>query len=378
MIMKRRLTAMGILEVLMWAGATAAVVTFWMLWPSEADKPTPKRLAAERGALAVLSASNPDRELDSLGLREWRERLQGAKTAGELSTKLKARSGSDWPTVTGSNSLVLSTPDAFPSGTAGSASQPAESTTPAADGSAAPVITAAHDDTEPHHQDSEFAAMTPTRTHVTRDRELSQDENPETSGMQDGGSLDPISAEAHAGMSDSEPQLALLVEPEPTLNLAGLSEPNFAQGTPVSRDEEPAEAAADTADGKFVAEADPPTVTVPEVGLVLVDPPQPAPPEQPFDVGAASKTGSVTRPVDREALVQKADELLDRGDVSGARLLFRRAAESGDARAASGLARTFDAKVLRTLRVYGVRPDPDQAAFWYARSKTLENLASVR
>jgi TPR repeat protein len=76
--------------------------------------------------------------------------------------------------------------------------------------------------------------------------------------------------------------------------------------------------------------------------------------------------------------VLKAEELLDRGDVSGARLLFRRAAETGDARAALGLARTFDAKVLRTLRVYGVRPDPDQAALWYARSKTLENLASMR
>ena len=70
--------------------------------------------------------------------------------------------------------------------------------------------------------------------------------------------------------------------------------------------------------------------------------------------------------------------MLAHGDVSGARLFFQRAAESGDARGAMGMARSFDHKVLKTLRVYGVRPDPEQAAHWYARSKALETVAATR
>jgi hypothetical protein len=80
-------------------------------------------------------------------------------------------------------------------------------------------------------------------------------------------------------------------------------------------------------------------------------------------------------PADRDLLVLKGEEMLARGDVGGARLFFRRAADSGDARAATGMARTFDPKVLRTLRVYGLRPDPDQAAYWYGRSRALETVA---
>ena len=378
--MKLRLTAIGMLEVLMWTGATAAVVTFWLFWPSEAHKPAPKRVAVERPtSSAVLFAQNAERELDSPGSREWRERFQEVKTARETSTKLKERSGSDWPTVTGSSSLVVSAPEASLSGTARPASQLAKSTEPVAVASAAPLITAALRHPVPYNQEIKLGAVTPTRTHMAQDLELSHDEGSETSGILDGGSQSSTAPGTHEGMSDREPQVALLVEPEPSLNLAGLSDTNLPQGTPLSRDEEPAEAATDTANAaSVVAGADPPPVTVPEVGLVLVNPPPRAASEQPSDSGAASQTGSATRPVDRGALVQKAEQMLERGDVSGARLFFRRAAESGDARAAIGLARTFDAKVLRSLRVYGVRPDPEQAAFWYARSKTLENLASVR
>jgi hypothetical protein len=126
---------------------------------------------------------------------------------------------------------------------------------------------------------------------------------------------------------------------------------------------------------------EPPPVTVPEVAPVLVDATQTSAPEQaqqPRDPAVAAHSGpaSALAPADRDLLVQRGEEMLARGDVSGARLLFRRAAESGDARAAFGLALTFDPKVLGTLRAYGVRPDPDQAAFWYARSKALATTAS--
>jgi hypothetical protein len=126
---------------------------------------------------------------------------------------------------------------------------------------------------------------------------------------------------------------------------------------------------------------EPPSVIVPEVTLVLLDPLPPASPAQANQkkemiIATPSAPTSALALRDRDFLVQKGDEALERGDVSGARLLYRRAADSGDARAALGMARTFDAKVLRTLRVYGVRPDPDQAVFWYGRSKALGITAS--
>jgi hypothetical protein len=76
--------------------------------------------------------------------------------------------------------------------------------------------------------------------------------------------------------------------------------------------------------------------------------------------------------IDMEFFIAKGEELLARGDVSGARLFFRPAADRGYARAALGIARTFDPKFLRTLRVYGLRGDAERAAYWYARSSEFE------
>jgi hypothetical protein len=142
-----------------------------------------------------------------------------------------------------------------------------------------------------------------------------------------------------------------------------------------------------------------PTVTVPEVTTLLTDELAAAGPEQAYQtpvtalaaaapekanqtpvIALAAPTGSASKlvPADRDFLIHKGNEMLARGDVAGARLVFQRAAESGDARAADGMARTFDPKVLRMLRVFGIRPDPEKAALWYARSKALETVVSTR
>jgi hypothetical protein len=126
-----------------------------------------------------------------------------------------------------------------------------------------------------------------------------------------------------------------------------------------------------------------PSVTVPEATVVLIDASAAAAPEQAYRTpvtALAAPTGSATKltPADRDLLIHKGDEMLARGDVAGARLVYERVAESGDARAADGVARTFDPKVLRMLRVFGIRPDPEKAAFWYARSKALETVASTQ
>ena len=62
----------------------------------------------------------------------------------------------------------------------------------------------------------------------------------------------------------------------------------------------------------------------------------------------------VTRQLDRDELasmLQRADDFIKSGDLSSARLLLRRGAEAGDARATLTLAGTFDPNVLKTLPV---------------------------
>jgi hypothetical protein len=59
------------------------------------------------------------------------------------------------------------------------------------------------------------------------------------------------------------------------------------------------------------------------------------------------------------------------GDVTAARLAFRRAAESGDAQAALALGGTFDPRVLKSLGAVGVTADPAQARGWYQKAAEL-------
>jgi len=59
------------------------------------------------------------------------------------------------------------------------------------------------------------------------------------------------------------------------------------------------------------------------------------------------------------------------GDVTAARMAFRRAAESGDAQAAFALGGTFDPLVLKSLGAVGVAADPAQARGWYQKAAEL-------
>ena len=59
------------------------------------------------------------------------------------------------------------------------------------------------------------------------------------------------------------------------------------------------------------------------------------------------------------------------GDPAAARLVLRRAADAGDARAAMTLAETYDPAILEKLGVHGVVPDLDMARGWYEKAKKL-------
>jgi hypothetical protein len=89
----------------------------------------------------------------------------------------------------------------------------------------------------------------------------------------------------------------------------------------------------------------------------------------------------VTRHLDADELasmLRRADDLIKSGDFSSARLLLRRIAEAGDARAAFALAGTFDPTVLRALGMRGGAPDIALARLWYERAAQLGSADATR
>ncbi len=118
-----------------------------------------------------------------------------------------------------------------------------------------------------------------------------------------------------------------------------------------------------------------PSPVSPTTGTAVASPA--AGPQRPA-APASSALGSSTPPTaagpDREkvaALVSRGQTYLANGDVVSARLVFRRAAEAGDAQAALALGGTYDPLVLKSLGVIGVAADAAQARGWYQRAAEL-------
>ena len=70
-------------------------------------------------------------------------------------------------------------------------------------------------------------------------------------------------------------------------------------------------------------------------------------------------------------LLARGDWLFATGDVGSARLLYERAADAGEARAAVRLGETFDPIYLDNSRLRGLQGDPDTAVFWYRHARDL-------
>jgi TPR repeat protein len=86
---------------------------------------------------------------------------------------------------------------------------------------------------------------------------------------------------------------------------------------------------------------------------------------------AAPALRALERALDRDEianLLKRGQELATQGDLAGARLLLRRAAEAGDAQAMQALGATYDSTVLTKLNVIGVAPDNARARAWYERA----------
>jgi hypothetical protein len=134
-------------------------------------------------------------------------------------------------------------------------------------------------------------------------------------------------------------------------------------------------------DGRAAA-APPLAAAPPAAAPVAALPPAPVP--EPMIAGDAIHR---LDPNEIASALRRADDLIASGDLAAARLVLRRAANAGDARAAMTLAGTYDPVILEKLGVHGFVPDVAMARVWYEKAKKfgsaeapqrLELLASKR
>jgi TPR repeat protein len=91
--------------------------------------------------------------------------------------------------------------------------------------------------------------------------------------------------------------------------------------------------------------------------------------------------GPVLRQLDRaelQLLIRQGEQFVAAGDMVTARVVFQRAAETGDAGAAMALAATYDPLVLAKLGVLGVGADVDKARNWYLKAKEFGSQEAPR
>src|SRR5579863_9744166 len=89
---------------------------------------------------------------------------------------------------------------------------------------------------------------------------------------------------------------------------------------------------------------------------------------------STSSPASTVKPIDpgeAEMLMQRGRDFLATGDISAARVAFRRLADAGISDAALALAKTYDAYYLASHTVVGVQGDSAMARALYKRAKEL-------
>jgi hypothetical protein len=163
-------------------------------------------------------------------------------------------------------------------------------------------------------------------------------------------------AEARSPLVVAAPVTAL-VEPERAPAAPSAAEPPRPSPTAPRKTELPAK------DGNAVADAKSPLViAAPTAGLAPT-------------TGLAPTAGLVeTERLDEQSQDQfliQGLRLLATGNISSARLLFQRAADAGNGRAALLLGDTFDDFRLQQLGALGIVPDRQQAIYWYERADEM-------
>lgn len=81
---------------------------------------------------------------------------------------------------------------------------------------------------------------------------------------------------------------------------------------------------------------------------------------------------------EEQSMLLRARELMDRGEIAGARLIFEHLAQKRSALGAFALAQTYDEKFLTSISAKGMQPDQSLAAQWYRRAAELVAEAPPR
>jgi TPR repeat protein len=100
--------------------------------------------------------------------------------------------------------------------------------------------------------------------------------------------------------------------------------------------------------------------------------------EAPPATKSRSQTIGQLSPEETAALLKRGNDLVLSGDIAAARLVLRRAAEAGNARAAFALAGTYNPITLEKLQVHGLSPDLAVARRWYEKAKELGSPDALR
>nr|WP_294507730.1 ATP-binding protein [uncultured Rhodopila sp.] len=115
----------------------------------------------------------------------------------------------------------------------------------------------------------------------------------------------------------------------------------------------------------------PPAVPAAPIEAAPAPPPPPQPVTQPAAPPPAAKPAESLAPDLMAAVMRRGEQSLSLGDIAAARLLFRHAADAGNARAAVAMGKTYDPDYLTASPAQSERPDLGLAAEWYRRAVAL-------
>lgn len=79
-----------------------------------------------------------------------------------------------------------------------------------------------------------------------------------------------------------------------------------------------------------------------------------------------------------KALFARGDKLLQQGDVASARLIYRKLAMKNIVESALAMAGTYDPDFLATIQIKGLRPDIEEARYWYKLASQLGSKVAAQ
>jgi hypothetical protein len=91
-----------------------------------------------------------------------------------------------------------------------------------------------------------------------------------------------------------------------------------------------------------------------------------------------TETPPTARSPEVREVAEQGEQFAEVGDLVTARLLFQRAAEAGDATAATALGATYDPTVIEKIGVVGISADVEKARFWYQKALNLGSSDAKR